>query len=84
MRGCRKQISLNGFDASISPSLATWMNVGGDVGPPPKPFRWDGAASQQLRKRRECPTERSAMGFEKSTRKTRFPRIGNDGLAAVA
>ena len=52
---------------------------GGDVGPLPRPFRWGGAALRRSRKQREFPIEPSAMGFEKSMRKTRFP-----GSAATA
>ena len=82
--GCRKQVSLNGFVANISPSFATWMSVDGDVGPPPKQFRWGGVELWRLPKLREFPIEPYAMGFEKSTRKTLFPRIDNDGPAAAA
>ena len=79
--GCRKQISLNGFVASITQLLAIWVSAGGDVGLLRKPFRWGGAALRRSRKPREYPIGPSAMGFEKSMREARLSRIGSDNPA---
>ena len=80
---CRKQLSSNGFVASLLGSLANSTNGGVVVGLRSKPLRWGEAESRPSRRQRESRIVPYATGFGNSGPRPRVPRIASENPALV-